>query len=150
MNNKHCLSEQDLVLRYYQEFSESSAETLHLANCPECEERLNALSREMAALPDLPEVIYPHAATRIAARVSEQLKRPRKSWLPAIGTSAIAGVALTLAITLWSPQQQLTPTSSITSVPLADNLEGEMSDIDFLEDLELLKELELLSQIEGV
>ena len=150
MNNKYCLSEQDLILHYYQEFSESSAESLHLANCPECEERLNALSREMAALPDLPGVIDQHAATRMAARVSEQLKRPRQKWLPAIGTTTIASVALALAITLWSPQQELLQTSSITSGPLADNLEGEMSDIDFLEDLELLKELELLSQIEGV
>ena len=150
MNNKHCLSEQDLILHYYQEFSESSAESLHLANCPACKERLNALIMEMAALPDLPEVIDPHAATRMAARVSEQLKRPRKKWLPAIGTTAIASVALALAITLWSPQQELLQTSSITSGPLADNLDGEMSDIDFLEDLELLKELELLSQIEGV
>ena len=150
MNNKHCLSEQDLVLHYYQEFSETSAESLHLANCPECEERLNALSREMAALPDLPEVIDAHAATRMAARVSEQLKRPRKKLLPAIGTTAIASVALALAITFWSPQQELLQTSSITSEPLADSLDGEMSDIDFLEDLELLQELELLSQIEGV
>jgi len=150
MNNKHCLNEQDLILHYYQEFSETSAETLHLAICPECEERLNALSRELAALPDLPEVIDPHAATRMAARVSEQLKRPRKNWLPAIGTTAIASVALALAVTLWSPQQERPQTSSINSVPLADNLEGEMSDIDFLEDLELLKELEFLSQIEGV
>ena len=150
MTNKHCLSEQDLVLHYYQEFSETSAESLHLANCPECEKRLTALSREMAALPDLPEVIDPHAEIRMAARVSEQLKRPRKKWLPAIGTTAIASVALALAVTLWSPQQELLQTSSITSEPLADNLDGEMSDIDFLEDLELLKELELLSQIEGV
>ena len=86
----------------------------------------------------------------MATRVSEQLKRPHKKWLPAIGTTAIASVALALAITLWSPQQELLQTSSITSGPLADNLDGEMSDIDFLEDLELLKELELLSQIEGV
>ena len=150
MNNKHCLSEQDLVLHYYQEFSESSAESLHLANCPECEQRLNALSREMAAFPDLPWVIDPHAATRMATRVSEQLKRPHKKWLPAIGTTAIASVALALAITLWSPQQELLQTSSNTSGPLADNLDREMSDIDFLEDMELLKELELLSQIEGV
>ena len=150
MNNKHCLNEQDLILHYYQEFSETSAETLHLAICPECEERLNALSRQMAALPDLPEVIDPHAATRMAARVSEQLKRPRKNWLPAIGTTAVASVALALAVTLWSPQQERLQTPAITLVPLADNLDGEMSDIDFLEDLELLKELELLSQIEGV
>ena len=149
MNNKHCLNEQDLILHYYQEFSETSAETLHLAICPECEERLNALSRELAALPDLPEVIDPHAATRMAARVSEQLKRPRKNWLPAIGTTAIASVALALAVTLWSPQQERPQTSRITSAPQADNLEGEMSDIDFLEDLELLKELDFLSQIEG-
>ena len=150
MNNKQCLSEQDLVLYYYREFSETSSESLHLASCSECEQRLNALSMEMAALPDLPEVIDPHAATRMAARVSEQLKHRRKSWLPAIGTTAIASVALALAVTLWSPQQELLQTSSITSEPLADNLDGEMSDIDFLEDLELLKELELLSQIEGV
>jgi hypothetical protein len=150
MNNKHCLSEQDLILRYYQEFSAASVETLHLANCPECEQRLNALRTDMAALPDLPEDIDPHAVTRMAARVSEQLKSPRKSWLPAIGTTAIASVALALAITLWSPQQELPQISSIITAPLADNLDQEMSDIDFLEDLELLKELELLSQIEGV
>ena len=150
MNNKHCLSEQDLILHYYQEFSATSVETTHLTNCPECEQRLNALRTDMAALPDLPEGIDPHAATRMAARVSEQLKRPRKSWLPAIGTTAIASVALALAITLWSPQQELPQISSITTAPLADNLDQEMSDIDFLEDLELLKELELLSQIEGV
>ena len=150
MNNKHCLSEQDLILHYYQEFATTSAEALHLANCPECEERLNALRTDMAALPELPEDIDPHAATRMAARVSEQLKRPRKNWLPAIGTTAIASVALALAITLWSPQQELPQTSSITTSLLADNLAQEMSDIDFLEDLELLKELELLSQIEGV
>jgi len=150
MNNKHCLSEQDLILHYYQEFAETGAEALHLANCQECEQRLNALRTDMAALPELPEHIDPHAATRMAARVSEQLKRPRKSWLPAIGTTAIASVALALAITLWSPQQELPQTSSITTSLLADNLAQEMSDIDFLEDLELLKELELLSQIEGV
>jgi hypothetical protein len=150
MNNKHCLSEQDLILHYYQEFSETSAEALHLANCLECQKRLNALGDEMAALPDLPEVNDSHAATRMAARVAEQLKRPRKNWLPAIGTTAIASVTLALAITLWSPQQELRQTASNTSVPLADNFEVEMTDIDFLEDLELLKELELLSQIEGV
>ena len=150
MNNKHCLSEQDLILHYYQEFAETSAETLHLANCLECEQRLNALRTEMAALPELPEAIDPHAATRMAARVSEQLKAPRKKWLPAIGTTAIASLALALAITLWSPQQELPQISSITTAPLTDNLDQEMSDIDFLEDLELLKELELLSQIEGV
>jgi hypothetical protein len=150
MNNKDCLSEQDLILHYYQEFTATSAETLHLAICPECEERLNALSREMAALPDLPEVIDPHLATRMSARVSEQLKRPRKSWFPAIGTAAVASMALALIISLWSPQQERPQTPALTLVPLADNLEGEMSDIDFLEDLELLKEFELLSQIEGV
>ena len=150
MNNKHCLSEQDLILHYYQEFSESSSESLHLVNCPECKERLNALSRKMADLPDLPEVIDAHVATRMAARVSEQLKHPRKKWLPAIGTTAFASVALALAVTLWSPQQELQQSPFVTTTPLADNLDGEMSDIDFLEDLELLKELELLSQIEGV
>jgi len=150
MNNKHCLSEQDLILHYYQEFSATSVETTHLTNCPECEQRLNALSTDMAALPGLPVGIDPHAATRMAARVSEQLKRPRKSWLPAIGTTAVASMALALAITFWSPQQELPQISSITTAPLADSLDQEMSDIDFLEDLELLKELELLSQIEGV
>ena len=84
------------------------------------------------------------------ARVSDQLKHPRRNWLPAIGTTAVAGVTLVFAVTLWSPQQELLQTSGITSAALADNLDGEMSDIDFLEDLELLKELELLSQIEGV
>ena len=121
MNNKHCLSEQDLILHYYQEFSESSAESLHLAICTECEKRLNSLRREMASLPELPGVIDAHVATRMAARVSEQLKRPRKKWLPAIGTTAIASVALALAVTLWSPQQELQKTTFVTTTTLADN-----------------------------
>ena len=151
MNNKHCLSEQDLILHYYHEFSETSEETLHLAKCSDCEERLSSLRKEMAALPDLPQEIDSHAGTRMAARVAEQLKRPRRSWLPAIGTTAVAGVALFLAVTFWSPQERPQLTTRINLASLQqDNPALEMSDIDFLEDLELLQELELLSQIEGV
>ncbi len=150
MNNKHCLSEQDLILHYYQEFSVTSEESLHLANCPACEERLNSLGKELAALPDLTQQIDPYAGTRMAARISERLKPTRKHWLPAIGTTAVAGVALLLTITFWSPQEPPQLTSRVNLASLADNPGQEMSDIDFLEDLELLQELELLSQIEGV
>lgn len=150
MNNKHCLNEQDLTLLYYQELTETSSESQHLASCPKCQTRLNALRSEMSELPVWPEDIDPHTATRMAARVSEQLKRPRKSWVPAVGTTAIAGVALAFAITLWSPQKELPQTSMSQVAPLTENPGEEMSDIDFLDDLELLKELEFLSQIEGV
>lgn len=150
MNNRNCLSEQDLILHYYQEVPATSAGTLHLANCPECKQRLNSLRKEMAALPALKQEIDPHAGTRMAARVSEQLKRPRKRWLQAIGTTAIAGATLALAITLWSPQETPQRTNRDNLASLQETSEQEMSDIDFFEDLELLKELELLSQIEGV
>lgn len=150
MNNKNCLSEQELILLYYQEFEAASQETVHLGNCTECKERFNSLHNDLAALPSLQQESCPHAGTRMAARVAEQLKRPRKSWLPAIGTTAIAGVALALTVTLWSPQEKPQLTTRVTVASLPANLGQEMSDIDFLEDLELLKELELLSQIEGV
>lgn len=150
MNNKNCLSEQDLLLHYYQELAVTSEEILHLANCPDCEERFISLSKELAAFPDLTQEIGPYAGTRMAARVSERLKSPRKNWLSAIGTTAIVGVVLLLAITFWSPQEQPQLTTRGNPALLADNPGLEMSDIDFLEDLELLQELELLSQIEGV
>lgn len=150
MINKNCLSEEDLILHYYQELSVPSEETLHLASCSECEERLNSLRLEMAALPDWTQKIDPYAGSRMAARVSERLKPPRKNWLPAIGTTAIAGVALLLAVTLWSPQEKPQLTTRVNLASLADNPGQEMSDIDFLEDFELLRELELLRQIEGV
>lgn len=150
MNTKTCLTEQDLILYYYKELPSTSKQALHLADCAYCQERLTTLDKEMAVLPQLAQAVDQHAATRMAARVTEQLKRPRRNWVPAIGTSAIAALTLVLSISFWSPQQKLEQTAQVTTSPLAANLDEEMPDIDFLEDLELLKELELLSQIEGV
>jgi anti-sigma factor RsiW len=150
MKTRNCLTEQDLILSYYKELPATSKQALHLADCDHCKERLTALEKEMAALPQLAQAVDQHAATRMAARVTEQLKQPRRNWRPAIGTSAIAALALVLSISFWSPQQRPEQTAQITTSPLAANLDEEMPDIDFLEDLELLKELELLSQIEGV
>jgi hypothetical protein len=150
MKNKFCLSEQDLILHYYEERPTSSKEASHLAECSVCKERLASLSKDLSALPDLTQDVDSLAGTRMAARVTEQLNQPRRSWIPAIGASAIATCALVVSVAVWSPQQELEQTANLAISPLTANLNEEMSDIDFLEDFELLKELELLSQIEGV
>lgn len=150
MTSQICLSDQELLLHYYEDPEATTTGGAHLANCPDCTERLNALRREMTALPDLQRQHDPHADTRMAAMVTEKLNRRRRSWLPAIGTAAIASLALILSITVWTPQPESQQTTRLATASMPDNIDDEMSDIDFLEDLELLKELELLSQIEGV
>jgi hypothetical protein len=159
--NSHCLSEQELVLHFYGELATSGEQAHHLADCPLCAERLTALGNDLAQLPSLAQESDPAAGTRMAARVSEQLSGKRRSWLPALGASAVAACALVVTLSLWSPQEEMlqtaqlsTPsltTSSLTT-PLftAGDLNVDMPDIYFLDDLELLQELELLSQIEGV
>ena len=149
MTNKNCLNEQDLILLYYEELPAAGKEVLHLANCLVCRQRLQALSDDLSDLPMMTQEVDSHAGTRMAARVTEQLKRPRWKWLPVIGTSAVAALAIVLTISFWNPQQELHQTASNGS-QLTTDLDEEMPDIDFLDDLEILKELELLSQIEGV
>ncbi len=151
MKRKNCLSEQDLTLYYYAERSESEAETSHIANCPLCAERLSSLRNDLAQLPDLANESDPEAGIRMAARVNEKLHEPRRSWLPALGASTVAALALVAAFTLWSPQAPLQQPTRLAAPSLATlNINEDMLDIDFLEDFELLQELELLSQIEGV
>ena len=150
MKNKFCLSDQDLILHYYEELPDKNQAVLHLSDCTDCKERFTSLSNDMSALPDMAQPLDSLAGTRMAARVTEQLNQPRRSWIPAIGASAIATCALVVSVAVWSPQQEPEQTANLTISPLTANLNEEMSDIDFLEDFELLKELELLSQIEGV
>ncbi len=149
MKKKNCLSEQDLTLHYYDELHADHEQTLHLAECLLCKERLSALKHDLSKLPQLPHEPDSAAGTRMAARVTEQLSGRRRNWLPTIGASAIAACALLITISIWPPQKQLVETAQLTpATPLS--LNEDMPDIDFLEDLELLQELELLSQIEGV
>lgn len=151
MKNTHCLSEQELILHYYKELPLGSQEILHLNDCPACKERFADLCNDMSLLPDMPHTADHLSGTRMAARVTEQLKQPRGRWLPTLGTSAVAAIALVLTISTWSPQQELEQTAHLSTSGLtANNLFEEIPDIDFLEDLELLRELELLSQLEGV
>jgi len=149
MKRKQCLSEQDLILHHYGELHANQEQTLHIAKCLLCKERLSALKHDLSKLPHLPHDPDAAAGARMAARVSEQLRGRRRKWLPAIGASAVAACALLISISIWSPQKQLVETAQLTpTTPLS--LNEDMPDIDFLEDLELLQELELLSQIEGV
>ena len=151
MKSTNCLSEQELILHYYKELPANRAEALHLSVCSSCQEHFASLSKDMANLPDTSHTADPLAGTRMVARVSEQLKQPRRSWLPALGASATAVFTLILTVSIWSPQQELEQSAPLTTSELtANNLFEEMPDIDFLEDLELLRELELLRQIEGV
>ena len=154
--NSRCLSEQDLVLHFYGELSTSGKQAHHLTDCPLCAERLTVLGNDLAQLPSLTQEPDPAAGTRMAARVSEQLSGKRKSWLPALGASAVAACALVVTLAIWSPQEEPLQTAQLTTPSLttplfsAGEFNEDMPDIYFLDDMELLQELELLSQIEGV
>lgn len=152
MKKTNCLNEQELLLYYYAELADMESTALHLADCPGCTVRLATLSRDLDQLPDPYREPGPVAATRMAARVSEQLRERRRSWLPALGATAVAALALVASISLWpqqTPQQQPTRPAT-TSLAATMNIDEDMPDLEFLEDFELLKNLELLSQIEGV
>ena len=151
MTNKDCLRNQDLILAFYEEPSCENVQKQHLANCPICAEKLLALRADLAQLPDLDYAPDRFANTRMAAKVLEKIRRPKRSkLLPAIGIAASATVALVMTF-LFLPQPQVdqfaqTGPASIPNIAIEDS----MPDIDFLEDLEILQDLELLSQIEGV
>lgn len=151
MKKTNCLSEQDLILSYYGEFFDNEKESHHLADCPHCTERLDALRKDLSQLPDLLHQPDPAAGTRMAARVSEQLHSRRRNWWPALGASTVAALALVATFSFWSPQTPPLQTAQLATPSLVTtNINEDMPDIDFLEDFELLQELELLSQIEGV
>ncbi len=151
MKNQSCLSDQDLTLHYYGEFSENEMQKQHVADCQQCAARLEVLSHDLARLPNLMLDADAFAGSRMAAKVNEQIRgKSRKKWFPAIGATTVAVLALVVSFTL-SPRPESSQVTQSTSVPFATlSLEEDMPDIDFLEDLELLRDLELLAQIEGV
>lgn len=146
-----CLTAQDLTLLYYEELSDNSSQAKHIVECLHCREKLAQLSHELKRIPQLEYPDHPAMATRMAARVNEQLQRPRRRWLPITSTLAVSACALIATIMVWTPQPEVPQPAQVTMTsPATLSLEGEMPDIDFLEDMELLMELELLSQVEGV
>ena len=150
MKNKNCLSEQDLVLHYYGELPTKGEQVRHIDSCPLCKQRFEALGNDLEKLPNLAYETDFASGTRMAARVNEELNR-RRNWVPALGASTVAAVALVAAMFIWTPQTKLEQPTQMTNSSYATmSLNEDMPDIDFLDELELLKELELLSQIEGV
>jgi len=151
MKNTDCLSEQDLTLHYYGEIPADSPELEHLSSCQNCLVRYDALQKDLKSLPVLTDEADSAAGTRMAARVSERLNQRKTNWLPILGGSAAAAVALVVTLAIW-PAQPNAPvqTQPVQTASHTMGLENDMPDIDFLNDLELLKELELLRQIEGV
>lgn len=151
MKSTSCLSEQDLVLHYYRELPETGERVRHLNACTSCAERFAALANDLAKLPDMPCVPDHAAGTRMAARVGERLRGRRSGWLPALGASAVAAIALLVSLALWTQQEPQVQTARLdTPAPAIVSLNEDMPDIEFLEDLDVLRELELLRQLEGV
>lgn len=145
-----CLNDQELTLHYYGELTENTHHSQHLSECLVCTKRLAELRKDLELLPKLDHTGHPAVATRMAARVSENLNRPRRRWIPAISTLTVSACALIATFIMWSPPQDLPQTAQTTLTPAAINLDEDMPDIDFLEDMDLLLELDLLSQVEGV
>lgn len=151
MKKTDCLNEADLILHYYGELPADGEQARHLRDCPSCALQITRLQSDLARLPGLAHEPDHAAGTRMAARVTEQRHRRRRSWLPALGASAVAATALVVSIANWSPQQDPVQKATLHSGDLAlMDYNEDLPDIDFLEDLELLKTLDLLSQIEGV
>jgi len=151
MKNTNCLSEQDLILHYYNELPPESIQVRHVADCPTCTKRFATLSNELAHFPDMTFKPDHAAGTRMAARVNERLQGRRRNWLPALAASAVATIALVITIYGWSPEKQQIQTAQLANPAVtAMNFNDDMPDIDFLEDLEVLRDLDLLRQIEGV
>jgi hypothetical protein len=152
MKRTDCISEQDLLLIHYGD-GDGDVYQLHLNGCAACRQRLEALRTDLARLPRLQPDIDDYAATRMAARLTEQLNsRKRHSWLPAAGAATVALAALVMTLT-WLPSQlsQPQPVNHLAAAPATDLMyEEDMPDIEFLEDLELLRDLDTLRQIEGV
>jgi len=150
MKNTECLSEQDLTLHFYGELPADGDQVRHLVHCPHCTNRFAVLSEDLEHFPKLTLDPDYAAGTRMAARVSERLKAPRRKWLPAIAASTVATIALAVTIYNWEQKQEIQTVQLTTPALSAMTLNEDMPDIEFLDDLEVLKDLELLRQIEGV
>ncbi|MDT8445170.1 MAG: hypothetical protein RQ722_12815, partial [Desulfuromonadales bacterium] len=136
MKNKNCPSEQDLILHYYGELPATDERVHHLADCPLCEKRVSALRHDLAKLPDLSHEPDFAAGTRMAARVNERLNRRRRNWIPVLGASSAAAVAVVITLSIWSPMSQQKQTVQYPLQPLTvASLNEDMPDIDFIEDL---------------
>lgn len=113
--NQH-LSEEDLILHYY---NEASAEA-HLAQCPDCRQRLAALQQSLNALdsytpptlpPNYPAKVWAKLAPQIGAR--NEAKSPRRwFWLavPALASLMLAfylGRVSNEAKPVYLPPQQI-------------------------------------------
>lgn len=147
----NCLKDQDLTLLYYGDLPDGSSQARHITDCSLCREKLDQLRSDLESLPQLNYSEHSAVATRVCARVSEQLLRPRRRWIPIVGTLAVSTCALVATFMVSTPQQEkLLPSKLMTTTQVSITLDDAMPDIDFLEDMELLMELELLSQVEGV
>jgi anti-sigma factor RsiW len=151
MNEKQCLSDQDLILHYYGELPANNAQVRHLTGCPHCAERFAALSRDLDQLPHLAYEPDHAVGTRMAARLGERLQKRRRRWLPALGAAAAAAVALVVTMMTWTPHTPPVHTAQVTpQIQGVQNYDDDLPDLDFLDDLDLLQNLDVLSQIEGV
>lgn len=150
MNQSTCLNEQDLTLHYYGELADCVT-LQHLTNCPRCQQRFEAIKRDLNNLPANHGEVDAASATRMAARVAERLKKRRSRRWSTLGATAAACAALVVTLMSQAPQTTL-PTRSAQPVAATDfalTIE-DMPDMEFLDTLEILEELELLQQLEGV
>jgi hypothetical protein len=151
MKHKLCLSEQDLILHHYGDHEHKEAVMRHLSSCPECSNSFASLQHDLNMLPEMDWRPDDLAGVRMAAKVREKrVSSHRRIWLPAIGASAVAALALTLTFSQSPPQNAQPIESNFMSTTTAHEFVEDMPDIEFLENLDLLKELDVLAQLEGV
>lgn len=155
-----CLNERNLILLHYGEPLEGTtpqAAAAHLTLCAACRTRQLRLASDLARIPAV-EAPDPAVTTRLVARVGERLAG-RQRRLPILGAMGAGAVALALALAVWIPDNQLSPTTPQQQVTAAELpfvgpprpvVHEAALDLDLLEQLDLLEELETLRDIEGV
>jgi anti-sigma factor RsiW len=151
MKHEDCLKDEELILHVYGELADDNTRQLHLAGCPFCAKRLASITHDLERLPPLAYKPDDFAATRMAARVSESIKQPKRSKLiPAIGVAVTASLVMIMPfmISPQAPVNQLAQSGPASTTNIT--IEESLPDIDFFEDIELLQDLDLLTQIEGV
>lgn len=148
MKRQATCNEKDLVLFYYGELDAARRQRLqsHLADCPVCRGRLDALQRSLDHL-SMPGValseIEKNRLTAVITEKAAQRGKPQR-WLLGSAAAAVATLVISLMIlpgglSRWTGQ-----------LPQSEAEIGMLQDMELLQNLDLLENLELLQDFERI
>ncbi|ABA90358.1 hypothetical protein Pcar_3123 [Syntrophotalea carbinolica DSM 2380] len=148
MKRQATCNEKELVLFYYGELDAAGRQRLqsHLADCPACRSRLDALQRSLDHL-SMPGVTLSEIEkTRLTAVITEKASQRAKPqrWLLGSAAAAVATLAISLMIlpgnfARWTGQ-----------LPQSETEIGMLQDMELLQNIDLLENLDLLQDFERI